>query len=228
MTRLTPDQLRILEEVPLLSALDRRGLDELLRSCQRQQAPRGSEVFGPDQPAEALYVVLTGRVKVFKLSHKGDEQVLHHMGPGGIFGEAAVLGGGNYPAFAEALEDATLLRVSRSTLLSSIARNPELALGLMAGLSSKLHEFARLIEQLSLKEVPARLADVLLALAARASSDTFELDRTKRQLAARIGTVAETLSRTLRKLARDRIVRVEGPRITILDRQALEDLAARG
>jgi CRP/FNR family transcriptional regulator len=173
-------------------------------------------------------VVLTGQVKVFKVSGKGDEQVLHHMGPSATFGEAAVLSGTNYPAFAEVLEEATLLVVSRSTLLSLISDSPELALGLLAGLSAKLHEFARLIEQLSLKEVPARLADILLELADSAGSDTFELDRTKRQLAAQIGTVPETLSRTLNKLANDRVIRVEGARITILARKALEELATSG
>lgn len=225
---MTADLLRILNDVPLLSGLDRQGRSALLRRCPQRRKRRGAQVFGPDQPADALYVVLTGQVKVFKVSAKGDEQVLHHMGPGATFGEAAVLSGTNYPAFAEVLEDATLLVITRATLLSLISQNPELALGLLAGLSAKLHEFARLIEQLSLKEVPARLADVLLELAARAGSDTFELDRTKRQLAAQIGTVPETLSRTLNKLAKDRVIRVEGARIAILSRQALEELATSG
>jgi len=124
--------------------------------------------------------------------------------------------------------DVSLLAISRRRLGELIAADTELAMGMMRGLSAKLREFAALIEQLSLKEVPARLATVLLAEADGAGSNSFRLGMTKRQLAARIGTVAETLSRALAKLKAEKLITVRGSQITLLDPAALADLAEHG
>jgi len=217
-----------LRAVPLFSALDDAGMDELLRGGSTVTRPAGTVLFGPTERAERFYVVLAGRVKLYKLSAKGDEQILHMYGPGHSFAEAAVLAGGTYPAFAEAVEDATLLAVGRGELKRAIEANPELAMGMMAGLSAKLREFNRLIEELSLKEVPARLAGVLLRLADRAGGPTIRLRQTKRELAAQIGTVSETLSRAFAKLKSAGLIRVRGAEITLVDPEGLRELAEGG
>jgi len=173
-------------------------------------------------------VILDGRVKVYKLSARGDEQILHLYGPGETFGEAAMWSGGHFPAHAEAVDHCRLLIVSRETLRRAITRQPDLAMGMMAGLSAKLREFNALIEDLSLREVPARLARVLLAEADAAGGATFRLPQTKRHLAAQIGTVAETLSRALGKLRKQGLIDVSGSTITILDADALAELAENG
>ena len=98
----------------------------------------------------------------------------------------------------------------------------------MAGLSAKLHEFNRLIEELSLKEVPARLAGALLRMAAESGGSTIRLKQTKRELAAQIGTVAETLSRALAKLKDAGLIDVRGRQIAILDTDGLASLAENG
>ena len=126
------------------------------------------------------------------------------------------------------IKDATLLVVPRESLRRALAGNPDLAMGMLAGLSGKLWEFAALIEQLSLKEVPARLAVVLLKQSKRGTVRTVLLTQTKRQLAAQIGTVAETLSRALAKMKAAGLIEVRGSEITILDADALADLAEKG
>jgi CRP/FNR family transcriptional regulator len=214
-----------LREVPLFAALDDDALDALVRRCHTIELEAGRQIVSAGQAATAFFVVLAGRVKVYKLSARGDEQILHHYGPGQTFGEAAVLSKTPFPAFAETLEHARLLEVTRAALTETIAAEPELALAMLGGLSAKLREFARLIEQLSLKEVPARLADVLLELSERAGSETFVLAQSKRQLAAQIGTVAETMSRALKKLRAERLIEVDGATITILDAERLRELA---
>ena len=188
----------------------------------------GQQIFTPMQKALACYVVLWGRIRIYKVSPRGDEQTLHIFGPGETFGEAAMLMGFNFPAFAEAIEDAAILEVPRSSLAKGISSNPEFAMGMLAGLSAKLHEFAQLIEELSLKEVPARLAGALLAESKRHKSAKFRLRLSKRQLAAQIGTVAETLSRALAKLKAQGLVDIEGSQVTILDAQGLSELAQNG
>ncbi len=229
MARDLPDDgLAALKRAAMFSMLDETTLEELLTECDVLNRPAGSQLFRPSQPAERFFVVLKGQVKIFMLSAKGDEQILHLYGPGQTFGEAAMWARINYPAFADALSDTTLLAVRYETLRKAVAKNADLAMGMLAGLSSKLREFNRLIEQLSLKEVPARLAGVLLAEARKAGSDRIKLKQSKRELAAQIGTVAETLSRALAKLKASGLIEVQGAEISILNREALKDFAENG
>ena len=211
--------------VPLLSRLGDDEIRALLDASLTEHLPAGSQVFSPLDQADSFYVILKGRAKVYKISPKGDEQILHIYGPGKTFGEAAMWAGINYPAHAEVLEETTLLVVRRLVLKQLITGNPETAMAMMAGMSTKLREFNQLIEQLSLREVPARLANVLLELPARAGTDTVVLKQSKRQLAAQIGTIAETLSRALKKLSASGFIEVNGPEITILDPDGLAELA---
>jgi CRP/FNR family transcriptional regulator len=215
----------ILRRVPLFSKLSAADLDELLQYCRMMKAPAGREILSPETPADSFYVIVSGRVKLYKISPKGDEQILHLFGPGDTFGEAAMWGGIPYPATADALEETRLLVVGREPLRRAFTKNPEVALEMLAGMAAKLQEFNHLIEQLSLKEVPARLAEVLLQMAREAGSDTVYLKQPKRELASRIGTIAATLSRALAKLKSEKLIAVDGAKITILDRGRLEDLA---
>jgi len=220
--------ISVLKTVPMFSALPAGALTSLAAACRTRSVRKGQMIFAPCQAAEQFYVVLSGRVKIFKLSPRGDEQILHLYGPGETFGEAAMLAGIDFPAHAEAVEASRLLLVPRRVLRDAMAANADLAMGMLAGLSGKLREFNRLIEDLSLKEVPARLARVLLEMGETAGSDAFTLPATKRQLAAQIGTVAETLSRALRKLKSDGLIDVQGSKIRLLDVPALRVLAQEG
>ena len=226
MTKLTVSQITdAMRRVPLLSRLGDDEVRALLDACLTEHLPAGSQVFSPLEQADSFHVILQGRAKVYKLSPKGDEQILHLYGPGNTFGEAAMWAGINYPAHAEALKDTTLLVVRRSVLKQLITRDPEIAMAMMAGMSAKLREFNQLIEQLSLREVPARLANVLLELPAKPGTNTVVLKQSKRQLAGQIGTIAETLSRALKKLSDSGLIEVNGPEITILDPDGLAELA---
>jgi len=225
MARLTRRDVATVRRTPLFASVGDDELRALLEACRTIDFRAGQQVFRATGKAEGFYVILSGRVKVYKLSPRGEEQILHLYGPGETFAEAAMWAVARYPAHAEVVADAKLLAVSRSALKKAIARNAELALNMMAGLSAKLMEFNELIEQLSLREAPARLGRALLELSRQAGAETIRLEQTKRQLAAQIGTAAETLSRTLRRLSASGLIRVRGREITILDREGLELLA---
>ena len=226
MERLTPSEIiASMRKVALFSALDDSQLRQLLDICPARSVPKGSLIFSPSQPAEQFYVILSGEIKVYKLSAGGDEQILHLYGKGKTFGEAAMWAKIRYPAHAEAIGDSTLLAVGRAALKNMLERNADIALAMLAGMSSKLREFNHLIEQLSLKEVPARLAGILLELPAEGAINTVVLEQTKQQLAARIGTIPETLSRALKKLKDMGLIEVDGRKITILDPDSLAELA---
>jgi len=211
--------------MPMFSALDDRAVELILGRCHSIRRKAGTILFISGEPAERFFLILSGAVKLYKLSPRGDQQILHLYGPGAAFGEAAVLAGVPYPASAEAVEDVELLSVGRADLRQAAAENPDLALAMLAGMSAKLREFNRLIEELSLKDVPARLAGLLLRLAEKAGADSFELPQTKRELAGQIGTIPETLSRALGKLRTAGLIAVQGAHITIRDRQGLTDAA---
>ena len=219
------DSLDALRALPLFSALPEAEFSDLMSRCVRQRRAPGEEIFSSGDAADRFFVILSGTVKVFQLSAKGDEQILHLYGAGQTFGEAAMWSQVAYPAHAIALDETWLLVVSRADLQSFIDHRPELAMAMLAGLSTKLREFNRLIEQLALKEVPGRLAQVLLDMTEESGSGEIRLSQTKRELAAQIGTVSETLSRALKKLTQQGMIAVDGSRITILDRDGLEDVA---
>jgi CRP/FNR family transcriptional regulator len=212
--------------IPLFEGLPAAQVAELAGIVHEQSFSKGEAIFADGDEARGFFVVTSGRVKIFKLSPDGKEQILHMFGAGEPFGEVAVFAGRRMPANAQAMEKSTALFFPRAALLEVIRRNPDLALGMLAVLSLRLRRFANLIEDLSLKEVPSRLAAYLLYLSSHAAgSQNLELDVTKTELASLLGTIPETLSRVLGKMSRQELIRSDGRRIHILDRQGLADLA---
>jgi len=223
--------MRLIEQIaaiPLFQGLPREQQGDLARIVMDQIFKRGQMIFSEGDEGSGFYVVLSGRVKVFKLSPDGKEQIFHILGPGEPFGEAAVFAGEKFPAYAEALTESRVCFFPRLAFVGLIKKNPSLALNMLAVLSRRLRKFAALVEDLSLKEVPGRLAAYLLFLSERKKGmKELELDVSKNQLAGLLGTIPETLSRILARMTRERFIKASGQRrIQILDRKALEELAS--
>jgi len=212
--------------IPLFDGLSREQYDELATIVVAHSYRGGQIIFSEGDEGSGFYVVISGRVKVFKLSPDGKEQILHVFGPGEPFGEASVFAGQRFPAHAEALEESRIFFFPRAAFIELIKQDPSLALNMLAILSRRLRKFTLLVEDLSLKEVPGRLAAYLLYMSKqRDESNDLELDVAKGQLASLLGTIPETLSRILTKMVRHGLIQSDGPRIRILDRQGLEELA---
>lgn len=215
--------------IPLFQGLPSEQLRDLAGIVVTRTYRRGDPIFLEGEEATGLYVAASGRVKIFKLSSDGKEQILHIFGAGEPFGEVAVFSGRRFPANAEALEETQVLRFPRSAFVALIQKEPSLALNMLAVLCLRLRQFAHLIENLSLKEVPGRLAAYLLYESdQRGQNQELELDIAKGQLASLLGTIPETLSRILAKMSGQGLIQVNGPHIRIMDRQGLEDLAEWG
>ncbi len=166
-----------------------------------------------------------GRVKVYKLSSSGREQILHIFGEGDHFAEVPAFDGECFPASASALEQTEVLFFPRQLFLTLLEQNPNLAINLVKSFARHLRRFSQLVDNLSLREVPGRLAAYLLALSQQTNNaDHVELDISKGQLAALLGTIPETLSRAFYKLDRDGIISIKGASIDLCDRTALETL----
>jgi CRP/FNR family transcriptional regulator len=220
------DVLSFMENVPLFKGLPSGQLDKLALIAAFRSVKRGELVFSDGAEANGFYVVVRGRVKVYKLSPEGKEQVLHVMEFPEPFGEVPVFAGGRFPANAQAIEEGLLLFFPRPAFVELVRSDPSLAMNMLALLSVRLRQFAGLIEGLSLKEVPARLASYLVYLSDKAGGDAvMELDIPKALLANILGTIPETLSRILAKMTTAGLLEVEGRKITLRDRKRLEEIS---
>jgi CRP-like cAMP-binding protein len=215
--------------IPLFEGLPGEQLQDLAAIVVEQVFGKAEIIFSEGDEGAGFYVVASGRVKVFKLSPEGKEQILHIFGPGEPFGEVPVFAGQHFPANAEAMEESRLFFFPRSSFVGLIKKNPGLALNMLAVLSRRLRVFASLIEDLSLKEVPGRLAAYLLYLSHKEKgSRELELTITKAQLASLLGTIPETLSRILSKMSGQGLIESDGRKIRILDPEAIADMAQSG
>ena len=213
-----------IKRCPLFAGVTNDDLDHLLRISKARESTKGELLFSDGEVAAGFFIVGTGKIKVFKLSPDGKERILHIVHPGGTFAEAAIFGSGTYPAYAQSLEASQLIFFPKREFLDLLRSDSQLAINMIAGLSRFLRQFANQIEELTFKDVPARLARYLLDLAGD-EAEQVELPISKSQLASKLGTVSETLSRTFRKLTDDDLIVVRGKVIELLDRDRLEDLS---
>jgi CRP-like cAMP-binding protein len=221
------NKIQFLSRLPLFRGLPDEELRTLAEIAGVKTYRRGETIFLDGEEGHGFYVVFTGKVKVYKLSPEGKELVLHIMGPEDSFAEVPVFEGRHYPANAGAVEDTRVLFFPREALLRTIRRDPSLAMNMLAALSARLREFAQKMEDLSLKDVPSRLAAYFLHLSEqRKGSDELNLDIKKGLLASLIGAKQESLSRILAKMSARGIIEVKGKKIMILDRQKLKKIAA--
>jgi CRP/FNR family transcriptional regulator len=214
--------------IPLFNGLTGDQHRQLSSIVVERTYKRGQTIFSEGDEGDGFYVVSSGRVKIFKLSHEGKEQILHIFGAGEPFGEVPVFSGEHFPAHAETLEESKILFFPRSAFVELIKKNPSLSLNMLAVLSRRLRRFSALIEDLSLKEVPGRLSAYILYLSeTKNRSANLTLDISKTQLASLLGTIPETLSRILARMSTEDLIESDGHRtIKILDRDGLEELAS--
>jgi CRP/FNR family transcriptional regulator len=215
--------------IPLFSGLNRGQLAQFLDIALEKSFGRGELIFSEGDEGSGFYIILAGTVKIFKVSPDGKEHILHIFPSGQTFGEVAVFAGEHFPANAEALQETRTLFFPRSAFVALLEKNPALSLKLLADLSLKLRQFTVQIENLSLKEIPARLATYLLYLSEeQGGSDRVMLKISKGQLASLLGTIPETLSRIFAKLSVQRLIQVDGRKIALLDPEGLKELAESG
>ncbi len=212
--------------ISLFSGLTPDQIDAIAAIAAEDTYSKGENIFSEDEQATGLYAVSSGRVKIFKLSADGREQILHIFGPGEVFGEVPVFAGKRFPANADAMDESRIMFFPRESLIRLIQNNPSIALNMLAVLSKRLRSFTSLIDDLSLKEVPGRLAKHLIYLSEK-QPGLYELDLniTKGQLASLLGTIPETLSRILTKMTEQGIIESDGRKIRILDMEIINDLA---
>lgn len=190
---------------------------------------RGDIIFHDGDKGDGIYIVETGKIKVFKLSLDGREQILHIYGPGHMFGEVPVFQGKSFPASSMTLEPSNIIFLPRDRFVALISTTPALSMNILADLSRRLRAFTIQIEALSLKEVPARLAAYILTLSKEQKNPVrVHLPISKALLSNLIGTTPETTSRMLKKMGDAGLIRVQTRTIEMLDQEGLIELSESG
>jgi CRP/FNR family transcriptional regulator, cyclic AMP receptor protein len=173
-------------------------------------------------PAEMMYVVTQGRVKIARVGENGREQVLNVIPAGGHFNTVPIFDGGACPANAQALTDVALLGLPRDAMLRLVEQQPPLALALLKEFTGRLRHLINLVDDLSLHTVQGRLAGLLLDEATAAEHGAARPPLTQAEMAARLGTVREMVGRTLKTFEVLGLIRLERGQISIRDRAGLE------
>jgi CRP/FNR family transcriptional regulator len=216
-----------LSKVAIFSGLTETELNFLAQRAVPRRYTAGEIVFSEGEPCSGLYVVESGHIRIFKSSASGREQVLSVDGPGSSVAELPVFDGGNYPASVAAVEDATLLFVSKQDFQSLCLAHPQVALKVLRVVGARLRRLVGIIEELSFTTVRHRLASFLLRLAQKEGKRTgagaeVTLPASNQELAAQIGTVRELVSRNLSRFQSEGLIQIEGRSVIIPNLKALE------
>jgi CRP/FNR family transcriptional regulator len=222
---------KILRDVYLFSGVPEADLEALAHLAVSKAFARQATIFWEGREAQGFHLLSRGSVKLVKSSPDGKEYIIRLVGPGETFAEAAVFSDASYPATAMALEDCQTLFFPKAPFLRHLAASPTLARNMLGTLSRLMLHLTRQLEDLSLKEVSARLARYLLERCQERHGRiekglAFELPTTKTHLAAYLGTIGETLSRTLSRLKSQGVIEMEKGRITITDPAVLKKIAS--
>lgn len=213
---------------PIFQSLSNDQLEALANISIAQSYKKGETLFLEGDEGTGFFIVKTGRVKVFKLASGGKEQILHLFGPDEHFAEVPAFDGGSFPASAAAIEKTEVIFIPRNSFLTVLQQHPSLAIAILGTFARHLRRLAHLVDTLSFKEVPERLASYLLNLSDRSqNSDWVELDLSKGQLAALLGTIPETLSRAFNKLSQEGLIEINGGQIRLCDREQLTNLSRK-
>lgn len=209
----------------LFESLTTDQVELIAESALVKEIKKGEHLFSEMQPATAFFIVVSGSVKIYKLSADGGEQILHVQRPGELVAEAIMFDFDTYPAFCQALEDTVLLRWSKKDFLNLLRHFPEITFKIMSAYSRRLRQLVAKIEELSLYDIKSRLANYLLKNYVISDNQcVVQLSLTKKDLASMLGTIPETLSRSLNYLKREKLIAEEKNGIIILNLKKLKSL----
>ena len=216
------NRIGILRKTPLFASLTDSELEALAARTTKRRFERNEQLFAEGDACAGLFVVASGKIRIFKLSPSGREQILGVERPGSSFAELPVFDGGAYPAAASAVEDTEVLFIARKDFQMFCREHPDVALKVIAVVGTRLRRLVGIIEELSFTTVRQRLIALILRLAQTSGTVSkegvrLELTRSHQDLAAELGTVRELVSRNLSRLQAEGFLDVEGRSIVVKD-----------
>lgn len=239
MTPSDTDTVDLLRRLPLFRHVRPEGLERIADRIVVRKVPARREIFRRGEPCEGLFVVVRGRVRVYRANAEGREQIIHDQGPGQTLAEVPLFDDGPCPANARAEEASVLLFLPKAAFRELYRSEPEIADAVIHELGRRLRRAVRLIEKISLRDVPARVGLTLLEFAGNRTGESmdapgaakldhaFTLPVTQSELAESLATTRESVARALRTLKDEGMIEQQGSRVRIVDPLALEDRCYR-
>jgi CRP/FNR family transcriptional regulator, dissimilatory nitrate respiration regulator len=222
--------INALRSCALFAGMPTPDLEKIADATVIKSLEKGEYLFREGDPASGFYIVQSGSVNVHRVNAVGKEQIIHIFRMGESFAEVALASETGYPADARALESTQVLLVQKDGILALLRRQPELALRMLGSMSSHLRVLVGQLEDLTSKDVETRMANWLVKRCPNPHAEKpvrIELKVTKRALAAELGTVSETFSRTLAKFREQKLLSVTGKTIVVLSPAKLNALLRR-
>jgi CRP/FNR family transcriptional regulator len=220
------DTRKFLLNTFLFNSFTEKEIELLEPFLSLKKVNKAEQIFSEGIDASAFFIVVSGKVKIYKVSPDGKEHTLHIHTTGELVAEAAIFDSMLYPASCMAIEDSTLIRISRKGFISLVKRHPELSLKMMSGYSKRLRQFVAKIEELTLKDIKTRLADYLIENSRiEDGKNVCRLEYSKKELSSLLGTIPETLSRAFAFLKQKKLIIEKDNAILIPDPEKLRILA---
>lgn len=217
--------LEFLKQVPYFAGLPEPELERIRPLVRDRNYERGEMVILEGDPCEAIYFVKAGRVKVYKTSPEGREQVLRIMKSGDTFNEVPIFDGGANPASVDALDPTTLYLICKEDMQRLLREVPAISRNVIRILASRLRHLVELVEDLSFRHVTGRVAKILLQHVRDTAASNGGGRLTQQQMATMAGTAREMVGRALKGLEQAGAIKMERGRIVILDKAVLERLS---
>jgi CRP/FNR family transcriptional regulator len=225
----TSDKLEDLKKIPIFSTLNDEELKEIQSYLIKESFKKKQEIFSEGDPSDWFYILLNGKVKITKMSVDGREIIIELISPPDFFGGFAVLKGFPYPANAVAMEDSSVIKISRHNLLKIIDRFPNVMYDMTANLGDRIREFHDTLKNIALERVESRIAALLLKLADKTGEKKdktilIDMRLTKQDIAEMVGTTVETTIRVMSKFKKSGYITDKDGKVLIKDLEALESI----
>lgn len=216
-------ELGFFKSVPYFAGMRPAELESVTKVSFEKAVARDEVILLEGEPADALYFVVSGVVKVFKTSEDGKEQIIRLVRPGESFNDVSVFDGGPNPASAQAMAPAVIRGITKNDLDAILGEHPHLALNVNRVLAGRIRDLMSLVEDLSFKNVAGRVAKILLEYAGNGADSPPRM--TQREMAALAGTAREVIGRSLKALEQAGAIKVDRHRIVITDRGILQSMS---
>jgi CRP-like cAMP-binding protein len=217
-----PEKRAALSQIPLFASLSESEMQALSQRAVERRFAADEMLFWEGEPCAGIFLLVAGAVKIFKTSPGGREMMLAlELAPSTV-AELPLFDGGLYPASVRAVEPVVSLFINKSDFQQVCRQYPDVALKVLAVVGRRLRHLVDVVESMTFGSVTQRLAHLLLDAAAQAGSDEFDLPMTHQEIASRLGTVREVVSRNLARFRAGGLIRIQGHQLRIQDRAGLE------
>ena len=217
-----PAKRNTLSQIALFASLSETETQALAQRAVERQFGSGEMLFWEGEPCAGIFLIVEGSVKIFKTSAGGREMMLALESAPSTVAELPLFDGGAYPASVRAVEPVVSLFINKADFQQVCRQYPDVALKVLAVVGRRLRHLVGVVESMTFGSVTGRLARLLLEASRQAGGDEFDLPLTHQELASRLGTVREVVSRNLARFRAEGLIRIQGHQVEIVDRAALE------